>query len=53
MILRIRNIIMGRMGSYALSKRMMKQIFEEIDIDGDGSLSVRELKTAMDRLKAI
>lgn len=51
MIRRIRNTLMDRMGSYALSKRQMQKVFEDIDVDGDGSLSIKELKNAMAQLK--
>ena len=51
MIKRIRNTLMDRMGSHALGKRQMEKVFGEIDVDGDGSLSIRELKSAMIQLK--
>ncbi len=51
MIKRIRSAVMKRQGSYSLCKRRMKAVFDEIDVDRDGSLSVRELKLALDELK--
>ena len=51
MIKRIRSVVMKRQGSFSLCKRRMKAVFDEIDINKDGSLSVRELKSALDELK--
>jgi Ca2+-binding EF-hand superfamily protein len=51
MIKRIRNTLMDRMGSHAMGKRQMEKVFEEIDVNRDGSLTIREMKDAMGQLK--
>jgi len=44
---RIRGSLADRLGSNASAARELKEIFSEIDEDGNGKLSYREFKSAM------
>lgn len=48
----MRGALESRLGtSYALSRRLMQQVFDEIDVDKDNSLSLKELVQAFEQLR--